>query len=83
MSTTNTEDSMRWGDPHRGVELDQLQIWRDVETQNVIFQVPEGRSQIVMTPDQWDRAVAFLNAGCTCLESTEATCPIHDLEVRT
>ncbi len=70
-------------DLSHGVTLDQLSIWRDVETQNVIFQVPAGREQIVMTPEQWDRAVAFLNAGCTCLESSEASCPIHDLEVRT
>ncbi len=81
MSTTNTEDSMRWGDPHRGVTLDQLQVWRDAETQNVIFQVPAGREQVVMSPEQWDRAVEFLNAACTCSnppDMSDALCPIHD-----
>lgn len=47
-------------DPARGVELNRLQIWRDPETGNVIFQVPPGRDQIVMTPEQWDEAVVFL-----------------------
>ncbi len=63
---------------HRGVELDQLQVWRDADTGNVVFQCPPGRDQIVMTPEQWDRAVDFLNADCTCLETAEARCPIHD-----
>lgn len=44
----------------RGVTLDALQVWRDADTGNVIFQVPLGREQIVMTPEQWDRAVEFL-----------------------
>jgi hypothetical protein len=48
------------GLPHRGVELDELQIWRDAESGNVIFQVPPGREQVVFTPEQWARAVLFL-----------------------
>lgn len=77
-------------DLSHGVTLDQLSIWRDAETQNVIFQVPEGRSQIVMTPDQWQRCLDFLGAQprCTCSDVGGAPsdvggtplCPIHDLE---
>ena len=46
---------------HRGVELHELQIWRDAESENVIIQVPEGLRQVVFTPAQWRRMRAFLD----------------------
>lgn len=49
------------GLPHRGVALDELQVWRDAETGSVIFQIPQGRvSQVSFTPEQWRRTVEFL-----------------------
>lgn len=49
------------GLPHKGVELDELQIWRDAQSGNVIFQLPPGREQAVFTPEQWQRCVEFLS----------------------
>ncbi len=70
---------MRWGDPQRGVMLDKLTVWREADG-SVVFLVPEGRSQLSFSAEEWARAVEFLaEPRCTCSEiGGEPLCPVHD-----
>lgn len=46
--------------PH-GVELHELQIWKDPSDGTVIIQAPPGVSQVTFTPQQWKRLKHFID----------------------